>query len=91
MAFFSASFWWSLGLNETSSFGFLPSKNAFEKAGGWNGIGSVYYLDYSTGITNNVENINKEDLVIDFEEVQVKPEMIDSVIMMENDGFVHIN
>ena len=40
-----------------------PSKSAFEKAGGWNGIGSVYYLDYSTGITNNVETINKEDLI----------------------------
>lgn len=40
-----------------------PSKNAFEKAGGWSGIGSVYYLDYSTGITTSVESINKEDLI----------------------------
>lgn len=40
-----------------------PSKNAFEKAGGWSGIGSVYYLDYSTGITTSVESVNREDLI----------------------------
>jgi hypothetical protein len=40
-----------------------PSKNAFEKAGGWSGIGSVYYLDYSTGITTSVSSVNKEDLI----------------------------
>jgi len=40
-----------------------PSKNAFEKAGGWSGIGSVYYLDYSTGITTSVSSINKDNLI----------------------------
>lgn len=40
-----------------------PSKNAFEKVGGWSGIGSVYYLDYSTGINTNVDSVNKEDLI----------------------------
>ena len=39
-----------------------PTKEAFEKAGGWDGIGTVFYLDYnqSTKDKNSVNNIIKE-------------------------------
>jgi hypothetical protein len=44
-------------LNEST-----PSKEMFDKAGGWNGLGSVFYLDYEQAL--NISHVNLEECKI---------------------------
>jgi hypothetical protein len=41
-----------------------PSPALFNKAGGWSGIGSVYYLDFNAGKNVNINTVNLNDCKI---------------------------